>query len=317
MNEEGHNSDCSTAAPRVSVVVGTYNCAAFLPGLWASLAAQTFRDFEVVVVDDASTDRDTLAALEEQGPRIRLIRRTQNSGTCELPRYQGVQAARAPLCAFLDADDRWDPTFLERCVSFLDAHAEAALVHTSVRVIDGEDRVQRIRHEGVLETIHNWPRALLEHCYITISAVVARRDLWLSALAEEEINDFGMDQDFFLTLARRHPIGYLPEVLASYRRSETSVSVKKWKRVPRNVHTLERIYRKGLWEGVVSKREMVAILTAAYLEDAQHWRGMGDPGKALWFIRQGLLHNLFALSLWKEGAKSLLQARHVAYLPRA
>ena len=309
MNRETHFSDLKEPVPRVSVVVGTYNCASFLPGLWASLAAQTFRDFEVVVVDDASTDGVTLAALEEQGSRIRLIRRSKNSGTCELPRYQGVRAAHAPLCAFLDADDRWDPTSLERCVTFLDAHAEVALVHASVRVIDGEDRVQRIRHEGVLETIRDWPRALLEHCYITISAVVARRDLWLSALAEEEINDFGMDQDFFLTLARQYPIGFLPEVLASYRRSEASVSVKKWKRVPRNVHTLERIYRKGLWKGVVSKREMRAILSAAYLEDAQHWRGMGDSGKALWFIRQGLSHNPCARSLWREGAKALLQFR--------
>ncbi len=303
------NTETSIAKPRVSVVIGTYNCADYLPGLWACLSAQTFRDFEVVVVDDASTDGHTLAALEGQGARLRLIRRTQNSGTCELPRYQGVRAARAPLCAFLDADDRWDPTFLERCVSYLDAHAEAALVHTVVRVIDGEDRVQRIRHAGVLEAIQNWPRALLEHCYITISAVVARRDLWLSALAEEEINDFGMDQDFFLTLARRHPIGFIPEVLASYRRSESSVSVKKWKRVPRNVHTLERIFRKRLWEGVVSKREMAAIVSAAYLENAQHWRGLGDAGKARWFIRQGLRHNLFALSLWKEGAKALLPSR--------
>lgn len=134
----------------LSVIIGTYNCASFLPGLWACLDAQTFRDFEIVVVDDASTDGETLAALEAMGDRIRLIRRTENSGTCELPRYQGVKAARAPLCAFLDADDRWDPTFLERCVMYMQTHPAAALVHTYVRVVDADDNVQRIRHEGVM-----------------------------------------------------------------------------------------------------------------------------------------------------------------------
>jgi len=192
--------------PAVSVIVGTYNCARFLPALWACLDAQTFRDFEVVVVDDASDDRDTLAALEARGNQIRLIRRTVNSGTCELPRYQGVARARAPLCAFLDADDRWDPTFLERAVQYLNAHADAAMVHTAVRLIDGEDRVYGIRHDGQIPAGSALAPALLRHCWITISAVVARRDIWLAALPEEKIRDFGMDQDFFVNIARRTPI---------------------------------------------------------------------------------------------------------------
>ena len=189
--------------PAVSVIVGTYNCARFLPALWACLDAQTFRDFEVVVVDDASDDRDTLAALEARGNQIRLIRRTVNSGTCELPRYQGVARARAPLCAFLDADDRWDPTFLERAVQYLNAHADAAMVHTAVRLIDGEDRVYGIRHDGQIPAGSALAPALLRHCWITISAVVARRDIWLAALPEEKIRDFGMDQDFFVNIARQ------------------------------------------------------------------------------------------------------------------
>ncbi|HMP71840.1 MAG TPA: glycosyltransferase family 2 protein [Kiritimatiellia bacterium] len=293
--------------PRVSVIVGTYNCAAFLPGLWASLEAQTFRDFEIVVVDDASDDGETLPALEAMGDRIRLIRRAENSGTCELPRYQGTQAAHAGLCAFLDADDRWDPEFLERCVGYLEEHPEAALVHTAVRVIDGEDRVLRIRHEGVLETIRDWPRALLDHCFITISATVVRRDIWLAALPESEIRDFGMDQDFFLLIAKKYPLGTLPEVLASYRRSASSVSVKKWKRAPRNVNTLERIYRKGLWRGVTSRGEMRRIMTEAYLENARYWRGQGDPFRSRWFAVRGLRRNPISLVLWKETAMGFVK----------
>lgn len=291
--------------PAVSVIVGTYNCASFLPGLWACLDAQTFRDFEIVVVDDASTDGATLPALETMGDRIRLVRRAHNSQTCELPRFQGAREARAPLCAFLDADDRWDPAFLEKCVAYLNAHPAIALVHTYARVIDGEDRVLRIRHEGAIPTGERVAGALLEHCFITISAVVARRDIWLAALREEEITDFGMDQDFFLTIARTHPIGFIPEVLASYRRSEASVSVKKWKRAPRNVNTLERIYRKEFWAGLCDRSRMRRIIADAYLENAQHWRAAGDPRRALWFVGRGVRWAPTRLALWRVAAAVL------------
>lgn len=287
----------ATSAPAVSIIVGTYNCAEFLPGLFACLDAQTFRDFEIVVVDDASTD-NTLRVLEEQGDRIRLVRRTANSQTCELPRYQGVAVARGALCAFLDADDRWDPAFLEKTVAFLRAHPETPIVHTCARVIDGADRVLRVRHEGAMPQGDAVARELLRHCFITISAVVVRKDVWLAALREEEITDFGMDQDFFLNIARQYPIGFLPEVLASYRRSDASVSVRKWKRAPRNVNTLERILRKGLWRGLATRGEMRRILADAYAEDAEHWRHAGAPERARWFCREGLRRFPLDARLW-------------------
>ena len=289
--------------PLVSVIVGTYNCAGFLPGLLACLDAQTFRDFEVVVVDDASTDGATLSFLQGLGERIRLIRRTTNSGTCELPRYQGVQAARGTLCGFIDADDRWDPTFLERCVRALQDDPPAALVHTRVRVIDGQDRLVRIRHEHGLPEGEAVARALLEHCFITISATVVRRNCWLSALPEAALTDFGMDQDFFLRLAKRHRIAFIPDVLASYRRSSASVSVQKWRRAPRNVHTLERLLRQGDWQGLCTRAEMRLIVRTAYVENAEHWRHAGWPGRAAWFCLRGLRLAPVETRLWVSLAK--------------
>lgn len=298
------NSDPS-AIPRVSVCIGTYNCAEYLPGLWDCLEAQTFRDFEIVVVDDASSDAETLSILEAMGDKIRLIRRDTNSQTCELPRYQAARAAKAPLCAFLDADDRWDPRFLEKCVDYLDAHQEAAMVHTYVRVVDYEDRVQRIRHEGVMPTGSALPRALLEHCYITVSAVVARRDAWLEAMPEETITDFGMDLDFFLAIAKKYPIGFISEVLGSYRRSDSSVSVKKWKRIPRNIVTLKRIQVKKMHHGLASDSEMQSILVEACQENAEFWRHQGQSRRALWFCAQGLKIRPWDAGLWACAARAV------------
>ncbi len=284
----------------LSVIIGTYNCAQFLPGLFECLAAQTFRDFEIVVVDDASSDGETLKFLQQQGDRIRLIRRDRNSATCELPRYQGAKAAQGKYCAFLDADDRWDPEFLEKTTAYLESHPDTPLVHTSVRVIDGLDHVLRIRHEGAIPQGGDVARELLRHCFITISAVVVRRQVWLEAVGEKDIIDFGMDLDFFLSIAKRYPIGFIPEVLASYRRSESSVSVKKWKRIPRNVNTLERLLNNGAWKGVISRREMVGNLLEAFEEDAVYWRAHGGPAKARWFCLKGLKHRPQDVRLWKN-----------------
>lgn len=295
--------------PSVSVIVGTYNCAKFLPDFFACLDAQTFRDFEVIAVDDASTDAETLRILESRGDSIRLIRRETNSATCELPRYQGVKAARAELCAFLDADDRWDPTFLERTVDVMQTQPGAALVHTYVRVVDAEDRVQRIRHENAMPEGADVVHELLRHCFITISSVVVRREIWLSALPENEINDFGMDLDFFLSIAKKYPIIFLPETLASYRRSDASVSVKKWKRAPRNVVTSERLLKKGQWRGVVSRKEMRRILLDAYCEDAEYWRSTGAPERARWFCVHGLARFPLSPRLWTTLLKTAVRTK--------
>ncbi|WP_066369168.1 CDP-glycerol:glycerophosphate glycerophosphotransferase [Herbidospora mongoliensis] len=91
------------ARPAVSVVVITYNDAARLPRAVRSLYAQTLRDLEIIVVDDASTDdtHDVCARF----PGVRYIRRDQNSGGCGAPRNMGLDAARAPYVMFLDSDD--------------------------------------------------------------------------------------------------------------------------------------------------------------------------------------------------------------------
>ena len=226
-----------------------------------------------------------------------------------------MKAARGTYCAFLDADDRWDPEFLEKMMGYMRARPETALAHSYVRVVDGEDRVLRVRHEGTMPEGAEVARALLRHCFITASAVVVRREAWLAAVPEEEIVDFGMDQDFFLAIARKGSIGFVPEVLASYRRSDFSVSVKKWRRMPRNVHTLERLWRKRAWRGIATRREMLRILEEAYAENAEHWQACGEPFRAVWFGIRGLRRRPFSLRLWHRLAAGLGSALARACAP--
>ncbi|MCX6924469.1 MAG: glycosyltransferase family 2 protein, partial [Verrucomicrobia bacterium] len=105
----------SATSPTCSIVITSYNNAGVIGDAIHSVRAQTFRDWELLVVDDHSSDK-TVAILEkalEGIPRARLIRLATNSGGPAQPRNVGVAASRGRYIAFLDADDLWHPLKLE------------------------------------------------------------------------------------------------------------------------------------------------------------------------------------------------------------
>lgn len=293
--------------PLVSCILGTYNREDYLRDSLESIFNQTYPRTEVVVVDDASTD-GTLDIVRSYKDKIRLIQRDINSRTCELPRYQGTGQAKGSYCAFLDSDDLWEPTKLEKQVEFLERHPDIPLCHTAFRVIDDNNQELGIRHDGTISPSDDCAKALIEHCFITISSVMVRPNVWLNALAEDEITDFGMDWDFFLTIARDHPIGFLPDVLGSYRRSPQSVGQHKWRRVPRNVVTMERILKKGLWKDVVSRTEMTDALVGAYRENAVHYMHQYEVSRCLHFCLGALKHRPWTGSFFGIGLKAIAKA---------
>jgi glycosyltransferase involved in cell wall biosynthesis len=115
--------------PRVSVIVPAFNAARTIRDAVASVFAQTYRDFEVIVVDDGSTD-GTCAALEAWRDRVSYV--AQPNGGPGRARNTGIGRARGEFVAFLDADDLWLPHKLERQIEYFDAFPDAGLVHTAV-----------------------------------------------------------------------------------------------------------------------------------------------------------------------------------------
>lgn len=105
---------------RVSIIVPLFNKAATVERTLASISAQTLDDFEVIVIDDGSTDGSADLVARWPDPRYRLIRQA-NAGPGSA-RNRGLAEARAPLVAFLDADDEWLPEFLAQSVALLQGH---------------------------------------------------------------------------------------------------------------------------------------------------------------------------------------------------
>lgn len=120
----------------VTVVLPTYNRAAFLPGAFESLAAQTFTDWDLVVVDDGSTDRTRDVVDEYVRSHSRTHYVHQENRGAYAARNRGVDEATGKYVAFFDSDDLWLPHHLERCVQALEAHPDLDWAYGACRQVD-------------------------------------------------------------------------------------------------------------------------------------------------------------------------------------
>jgi glycosyltransferase involved in cell wall biosynthesis len=121
--------------PRVSVIIPTYNCDRFLPEAIDSVLMQTYQDYEIIVIDDGSTDQ-TCQVLEAYKHKIRYFYQ-QNQGSA-VARNLGIKQAKGEFIAFLDADDFWLlPEKLAEQVNCFEQQPSLGSVHTGWRIVDG------------------------------------------------------------------------------------------------------------------------------------------------------------------------------------
>jgi glycosyltransferase involved in cell wall biosynthesis len=196
----------------VSVVIPVYNRSAELRRAIRSVLAQSYTDFELIVVDDASIE-DIAAVVDEFGDkRLRLIRKTVNQGAASA-RNTGIEAATGRWVAFLDSDDEWLPRKLERQIERLAGRPKDARISCSGYVIlhAQDSRAREFRPADW----HGTTRQLVWGCNLSPgSTLIAERACF------EEIGLFDVtlrrfeDWDWLLRYLRRHPIAIEPEVLA-------------------------------------------------------------------------------------------------------
>jgi glycosyltransferase involved in cell wall biosynthesis len=213
-----------TAAPAVSVVIPAYKCAAYIAEALDSVFAQTFRDFEVVVVNDGSPDTVELErALEPYRERVVYLRQ-ENRGV-SAARNTGVRAARAPLVAFLDADDLWEPFYLEDQVGAMRADETLAMRYPNTLIFgDAPQAGKTFMEVNPSEGEADIEALMTQRCTVG-NSVIARREAVVGAgLFDEELKR-SEDFDLWLRiLARGGRAGYTRRVLARYRRYAGSLS---------------------------------------------------------------------------------------------
>ena len=205
--------------PRVSVIMPVYNAGPYLAEALASVAAQSDQDYEVVIVDDGSTEARTLATLERARtePGVTVIR-TENRGPAAA-RNLAVEHARGAYVVPLDADDYLAPTFLAKTVPVLEAEPDVGVVFTWVGLVG--------RHHGVWRTGGFTVKELLSRCTIHVTSLY-RRQIWSEVGGyDPRFVESSEDWDFWLAAAARGWQGRcVPDVLAYYRRHRTSREVR-------------------------------------------------------------------------------------------
>lgn len=212
------------ASPLVSIIIPAFNASATLERALASVAAQTYPQWEAIVVDDASTDDTAAAALRRGDPRCRVIRR----GGCGGPsaaRNDGLATAKGELVAFLDADDEWLPEKLARQVAALAAHPAAGFCVCDMRAVheDGSEGPSVFARQLPTAGPDAW-KALLASSFVGTSSVVAPRRLVDDVGGFDRSLAVGEDQDLFIKLARRGEVVVVPEALAIYHYRRASYS---------------------------------------------------------------------------------------------
>ena len=178
--------------PTVSVIVPCHNGGRFLDDLCGTLAAQTFRDFEIIVIDDGSTEEETRRKLAALDPSIRVLR--QEKKWMAGARNTGFRAARGEFVLPLDCDDRLDPSFLAETVAVMRAAPpEIGFAFAHVRLAGDMDGVMPRHFNGFDQLFLNQ----LPYC------MLIRRSAWEAAGGEDEaMHDGGEDWEFSIRLLR-------------------------------------------------------------------------------------------------------------------
>ena len=208
-------------APAVSVIVPTYNRADLVTASLDSVAKQTFRDFEIIVVDDGSED-DTRDRIDCRPEMIRYIWQ-ENQGVAEA-RNRALRITHSEFVAFLDSDDLWQPTFLERAIARLREQPDAAMVYTDFISVDGKG--QPIRGHRKNPHDGDVTQALFTSTFIHTSAVVIRADVVRDAGGFDGRLTHNEDYDLWLRLSLRHRFSLINEPLCLRRCHHESLSRK-------------------------------------------------------------------------------------------
>ena len=221
----------SGSAPYVSVIVPTHNSAAFIAAALDSVLAQTFTDYEIIVVDDGSTD-DTGEVLRRFDGRI-ISHRQQNQGA-SAARNAGIRSARGELVCLLDADDLWRPEKLSRQVAVMAAEPSVGLLFADAKEAEGAT----VQKASILKTMKFGPdalsqiplpdafRKLLIENFIPTSTVMIRAACFAtSGLFDEDLPN-AEDRDMWLRMAAHFEIGCVPDVLATKRSHGANISTR-------------------------------------------------------------------------------------------
>lgn len=288
--------------PLVSVVMPCHNGEAFLAEAIDSVLGQTMRDFELIVVDDGSTDGSP-AILAGYGDRIRVLRQ-RNQGV-SAARNAAIAAAQGSFIAFLDSDDYWEPEFLQAMLDAMSA-PDVALAYCgwqNVGVGAGKPFVppdyegpEKLHH--LLRFASLWP----------IHAILIRRSLMPEGVPFNPAYPACEDYDLWLRIAAFHPIRRVPRVLAYYRKHGDANATSDQARVARYNLLVKRRFLAEFPELAhrITRRQLRGYLAGGVVDRGYRCLWKGDLKNAHGIFRHALTAGVIGVKDLKYALPALL-----------
>ena len=224
---------------KVSVIIPNYNCEKFIGETINSVLAQTYQNWELLIVDDCSTDHsvEVINGYCEQDERIKLLVNESNSGAAA-SRNKAMREATGEWIAFLDSDDLWLPEKLEKQLAFMSEN-QYSFSYTAYEHVDEETKPLNVRVVGPKKVTK---RKMFRYCYPGCLTVMYNRKEVGVVQIPDAIANGENDYAIWLKVAKFHTCYFLGEVLSLYRVRGNSLSHKSKKtKLMKNHYRLFRI----------------------------------------------------------------------------
>lgn len=226
--------------PAVSVIIPTYQRGHLVSQAINSVLAQTYEDYEIIVINDGSEDNTPQVLAQFSDRHITAIHQA-NQGL-SAARNAGIRSARGKYIAFLDDDDLWEPQKLEKQISVLEANPRIGLIYSDSLFFSDK----RGLFPGSYNTAFPTPNlhvlwTLFRYNYISVLTVVVRRDCLDKVGLFDETLKCCEDYDLWLRLIEKFPIYFLNQPLARYRRSPNNLSQNKEQMFTNHLRVKEKV----------------------------------------------------------------------------
>ncbi len=214
--------------PLITICIPAYNARRYLPATLASVRAQTFMAWELIVTEDGSTDRvdDLVHAFASTGPQKVSYQRHEKNLGLPATRNTGIAVARGEWIALLDSDDVWTPDHLATLVACARTHPAADLVHAGSVLFDSESGRELEIRAPAPEVVHTYPLSLYLGDYtVQPSSVLLRKSLWTRVGGFNPASRYMEDREMWLRCARAGTVfAFTGTNTCLYRKHATALS---------------------------------------------------------------------------------------------
>lgn len=273
----------------VSIIIPVYNGEKYIEETVNSVLNQSHQTFEIIIVNDGSTDNTTLIIenLRNSDPRIKVFQKS-NTGVCD-SRNRGISEASGNYMIFLDADDIWEKEFLTECLTAFHSDANIQAVYTEGQIIDADSN-NLTSHIGAktivsVDDILAWKEGYVAtpSCTIIKSSLIKEIGNWDTNLST------AADQDFFIRIAALHPIVAIDQPLFRYRVHENNMHQNIKVMEADHQYVFNKAKECGLFRNFWFKQRCYSNLY--WILAGSWWKDGGNKARGLYYIMLALLTN--------------------------